>query len=89
MVERKHRRIEYEGSVSATAPNGDDVSLDVLDYSIGGMGVLSEIPCEQGDILKLHELVTHDGHRRPLNMDGEVIYVQRGEHLYTIGVSFL
>lgn len=90
MVEkREHKRIKYVRQIVVEDPNGDDLSLNVFDYSMGGMGLICEDPFEIGTLLRLHSLITLEGDERELDLEAEVVHVQNTGNEYTVGISFL
>ncbi|MEJ2360217.1 MAG: PilZ domain-containing protein [Gammaproteobacteria bacterium] len=89
MEKRKHKRIQYGRTVNIKTQNGDRLQLEVLDYSMGGMGLVSDVPFEAGDILDFESIMTLDGERRVLEIKGEVRHIQQQFQEYSFGVCFL
>lgn len=85
---RKHKRIRYMRNVSASMDDGRKILLDVLDFSMSGMGLVSKIPFKVGDVLNVHSVITRDGIEREVSLKGEVIYSHKKFQEYAIGVSF-
>lgn len=89
MEKRKHKRIQYGRTVNIRTMSGIAHQLDVLDYSMGGMGLVSKVPFEPGEVLEFDSIMTLDGERRPLDLKGEVRHVQEQYQEFAFGVSFL
>lgn len=89
MEKRKHKRIQYGRTVHVKTQSGQDLKLEVLDYSMGGMGLVSHTSFRPGDILEFESIMTLDGDIRPLDMKGEVRHVQEQFQEYSFGVCFL
>ena len=89
MEKRKHKRIQYARTVNVKTQSGRNLKLEVLDYSMGGMGLVSRTPFDPGDILEFESIITLDGDERILELKGEVIHRQEQFQEYAFGVSFL
>ena len=86
---RKHKRIQYGRTVNVRTPCGDMLQLEVLDYSMGGMGLVSHTPFITGDILDFESIMTLNGEVRTLDIKGEVRHTQEQFQEYSFGVCFL
>lgn len=86
---RQHRRVNHNLSVQANTADGQSIVLDVIDYSLGGLGLVSQNPFNIGDVLEFDCLVGLDGIQRKLGLAGEVCYVQEQFQEYGVGVRFL
>lgn len=89
MEKRKHKRIQYGRTVNVVTDSGNRLKLEVLDYSMGGMGLVSHTEFIPGNVLEFESILTLDGEERPLELKGEVIHVQEQFQEYSFGVSFL
>ena len=89
MEKRKHKRIQYGRTVNVVTEAGDKLKLEVLDYSMGGMGLVSHTHFEPGNVLEFESIMTLDGEERPLELKGEVIHIHEQFQEYSLGVSFL
>lgn len=89
MEKRKHKRIERARMVNVKTVQGENLQLDVLDYSMGGMGLISKEPFDSGDVLDFESIITLDGNTRPLDLRGEIRHVQEQYEEYSFGVCFL
>lgn len=89
MEKRKHKRIQYGRTVNIQTQDGDKLQLEVLDYSMGGMGLVSHIPFATGDVLDFESIITLDGEVRTLEIKGEVRHIQEQFQEYCVGVCFL
>ncbi|MDH5407970.1 MAG: PilZ domain-containing protein, partial [Gammaproteobacteria bacterium] len=67
---REHQRIQLLRKVLVILPDGGEASLDVLDYSMGGMSIVSQIEFSVGEQLQLKSLVTLDGEEKTLDLIG-------------------
>jgi len=89
MEKRKHKRIQYGRTVNIRTQNGNHMQLEVLDYSMGGMGLVSDKPFSTGEVLDFESILTLDGEVRTLEIKGEVRHTQERFQEYSFGVSFL
>ena len=89
MEKRKHKRIQYGRVVNVRTMAGENIRLEVLDYSMGGMGLVSNSSFKQGDVLEFESIMTLDGDVRPLDLKGEVCHIQEQYQEYSFGVRFL
>ncbi len=89
MERRKHKRIKFMRKVAVRRSDGEELSLDVLDYSMGGMGLASKQAFQAGERLYLQSIMTLDGDIREMNMNAEVRYVKNQFEEYALGVQFL
>ena len=89
MEKRKHKRIQYGRTVNVVTQNGDRLRLEVLDYSMGGMGLVSKTPFETGQVLEFESIMTLDGEQRSLDLKGEIRHVQEQFQEFSFGISFL
>ena len=86
---RKHQRIKFLRKVVVVSPSGKQLVLDVLDYSMGGMSVLSKEEFWVGDVLKLKTLTTLDGEEKPLDLLGEIRHIEPHElQGFVVGIMF-
>jgi len=86
---RKHKRIQYGRIVNVTTESGNNLRLEVLDYSMGGMGLVSHSSFAAGDVLEFESIMTLDGDIRALELTGEVRHVQEQFQEFSFGVCFL
>jgi len=89
MEKRKHKRIQYGRTVNIRTQGGDKLQLEVLDYSMGGMGLVSHVPFPAGEVLDFESIMTLDGEVRTLEIKGEVRHIQEQFQEYSFGVCFL
>ncbi len=89
MEKRKHKRIQYGRTVKVKTEAGQNYRLEVLDYSMGGMGLVSNIPFETGEVLEFESIMTLDGDERLLDLKAEIRHIQEQFQEYAFGVSFL
>lgn len=89
MEKRKHKRIQYGRTVNIKTRQGEQLQLEVLDYSMGGMGLVSEAPFQIGDVLDFESIMTLDGEQRILEIKGEVRHIHQQFEEYAFGVCFL
>lgn len=89
MEKRKHKRIQYGRTVKVKTENGLNLRLEVLDYSMGGMGLVSHTPFETGDVLEFESIMTLAGDERPLDMKAEIRHIQPQFQEFSFGVCFL
>jgi PilZ domain len=86
---RHHRRVSHSGMVRTYTSEGQELMLEVMDYSLGGLGLVSRALFYPGEKLDLDTLITPDGGKRPLGIKGEVCHVQEQFQEYSFGVRFL
>lgn len=88
MERRQHQRIQFGRHAEVSSSQHEKMAVDVLDYSMGGICLVSTVPLSLGEKLHFHCIETLDGDTRTLALNGEVrhIHEQLGE--YSIGVCF-
>ena len=89
MEKRKHKRIQYGRTVNVKTQSGRNLKLEVLDYSMGGMGLVSDTPFDTGEVLEFESIVTLAGDKRVLELKGEVRHTQEQFQEFAFGVCFL
>lgn len=89
MEKRKHKRIQYGRTVNIKTQRGQNLQLEVLDYSMGGMGLVSNVPFQTGDILDFESIMTLDGEERTLEIKGEIRHIHQQFEEFSFGVCFL
>lgn len=88
MEKRQHQRIQFGRHAEVSSRRYEKLNVDVLDYSMGGICLVSSVPLELGDKLRFHSIETLDGDRRSLALDGEVRHIQEQLGEYSVGVCF-
>lgn len=88
MEKRQHQRIQFGRHAEVSSHQHKKLGVDVLDYSMGGICLVSSVPLELGERLHLHSIETLDGGTRSLALDGEVRHVQVQLGEYSVGVCF-
>ncbi len=86
---RKHKRIQYGRMVNVTTESGNNMRLEVLDYSMGGMGLVSHSSFKTGEVLEFESIMTLDGEIRSLDLKGEVRHIQEQFQEFSFGICFL
>lgn len=89
MEKRKHKRIQYGRMVNVKTQQGKALQLEILDYSMGGMGLVSHTPFATGEVLDFESIMTLDGEVRNLELKGEVRHIQEQFQEFSFGVCFL
>ena len=89
MEKRKHKRIQYGRTVNVVTEKGQNLKLEILDYSMGGMGLVGRNLFKPGDILEFESIMTLDGDVRALDLKGEVRHIQEQFQEFSFGVCFL
>lgn len=89
LEKRKHKRIQYGRTVNVITQQGNKLQLEVLDYSMGGMGLVSHTPFATGELLDFESIMTLDGEVRYLELKGEVRHVQEQFQEFSFGVCFV
>ncbi|MFO7603651.1 MAG: PilZ domain-containing protein [Gammaproteobacteria bacterium] len=88
MEKREHQRIQFGRHAEVSTSRCDQLAVDVLDYSMGGICLVSSVPLNLGEELHLHSIETLDGEIRPLLLKGEVRHIQKRLGEYSVGVCF-
>ncbi len=86
---RQFKRVRYGRSIEARTTEGAMLSLEVMDYSLGGVCLVSKMPLLIGETIELERITALTGEQRPLGLMGEVRHVQEQYQEYAIGVQFL
>lgn len=89
MEKRQHRRIPFRRKVYLANQNGDEEMLQASDFSLTGMGILSERPVEIGDKVKLRFKVNTLGKTQELTVSGKIRHVELMDDKYVVGINFL
>lgn len=89
MEKRKHKRIQYGRTVNVKTFSGRNLQLEVLDYSMGGMGLISDTPFDTGEVLEFESIITLDGDERILELRGEIRHIQGQLQEFAFGICFL
>ncbi|MDH5181540.1 MAG: PilZ domain-containing protein [Gammaproteobacteria bacterium] len=85
---RVHQRIQLLRKLTVLLANGEEMVLDVLDYSMGGISALSKREFPVGALLQLEALTTLDGDKKRLGLTGEVKHVRGNDQGFVIGMMF-
>ena len=89
-IEKRHyKRVCYGRSIEARTTKGEILSLEVMDYSLGGVCLVSKTPFLVGETIELKCIIALTGEQRPLGLTGEVRHVQEQYQEYAIGLQFL
>lgn len=88
MERREHQRIQFGRHAKVSSSQRENLAVDVLDYSMGGICLISSVPWKPGEKLRFHSIETLDGDTRNLALDGEVRHVQERLGEYSVGVCF-
>ncbi len=86
---RKHRRTAFHRDILLDSVDGKKSIIKACDISTSGMGLYADMPRIKGELLRLTFDLIKNGHKREINIAGEVKYVQLAEHGYSFGVRFL
>ncbi|MFO8025989.1 PilZ domain-containing protein [Thiohalophilus sp.] len=89
MEKRQHRRIPFRRRVYLARDEGDEQLLESSDFSLSGMGMLSERPVQIGEKVWLRFEVNTLGNPRQMNVQAEIRHVDLTPHCYRVGVNFL
>jgi hypothetical protein len=90
LIEKRHyKRVRYGRSVEARTTEGMLLSLEVMDYSLGGVCVVSKSPFAVGETIELESITALTGEQRPLGLMGEVRRIQEQYQEFVIGLQFL
>jgi len=86
---RKHRRTEFKRDITLDSVDGKTSTIRGNDISTSGIGLYAEMPRIKGELLRLTFDLIQNGHKRQVNIAGEVKHVQLAEHGYNFGVRFI
>jgi len=86
---RKHRRTAFNRNILLDSVDGKTSVIKANDISTSGMGLYADMPRLKGELLRLTFDLIQNGHKREINVAGEVKHVQLVEHGYNFGVRFL
>lgn len=85
---RLRRRISFERPISILKDDGERLSLMAHDMSMEGIGFMTKIPINVGEILRVAVNIGPDGHTHVLNALGEVVHRRYVEQTFHIGMRF-
>ena len=86
---RKHRRTAFNRNILLDSVDGKTSIIRANDISTSGMGLYADMPRTKGELLRLTFDLIQNGHKREINVAGEVKHVQLVEHGYNFGIRFL
>lgn len=86
---RKHRRTAFKRNILLDSVDGKTSIITANDISTSGMGLYADMPRTKGELLRLTFDLIQNGHKREINVAGEVKHVQLVEHGYNFGIRFL
>lgn len=89
MERRQHQRIQFGRHAEVSSSVYEKLAVDVLDYSMGGICLVSKVPLNLGEKLRFHCIETLDGDVRPLALDGEVRHIHQQLGEFSVGVCFV
>lgn len=85
---RRYRRIPYNRLVHVCVPDEEEVSSIGLNYSMSGIGLLTKMTVDVGEIVNVRFKLGTGDDVRELKMRGVVVHsCQKGEH-YETGLRF-
>lgn len=85
---RTRRRIPFKRPIRITTEGGEKLSLMCLDFSMEGIGFLSQAPRDVGDILRVSMNIGNNGRIHILNVLGEVVHRRYQDKQFYIGMRF-
>ena len=77
MEKRQHQRIQFGRHAEVSSPQHKKLGVDVLDYSMVGICLVSSVPLELGEKLHLHSIETLDGDRKSTRLNSSHIPLSR------------
>jgi len=85
---REYNRVIFKREVYLTLPNGKSRSSMSEDFSMYGMGLLTDEQLDQGQSLYLDfKILSHDSERE-VNLRGKVVYSDPSKGLFKTGIIF-
>jgi hypothetical protein len=85
---RKNRRIELSRPILMQMPKGPNIPLQCVNFSMDGVGIISNEKFEMGKRIILTINIAQQGKVRLLNFVGEVVYNSEINSVYNIGLKF-
>jgi len=85
---RKNRRIELSRPILMQSSKGPNVPLKCLNFSMEGIGLISNEKLKMGNRLILTINIAQHGKVRLLNFLGQVVYIFKSNNGYNIGLKF-
>jgi hypothetical protein len=85
---RQRRRIAFERPVRITTEDGDRYSLMSQDFSMQGLGFLSDKPRDIGEVLRVTLNIGHNGKTHIINALGEVVHRRYQNNKFRVGMRF-
>lgn len=85
---RTRRRIPFKRPIRITTEGGDRLSLMCVDFSMEGIGFLSQDPRDIGDILRVSMNIGNNGRTHVLNALGEVVHRRYQDKQFYVGMRF-
>lgn len=85
---RQRRRIPFKRPIRITTEAGDKQSLMCVDFSMEGIGFLSNNPRDVGDILRVSMNIGNNGRTHVLNAIGEIVHRRYKDKKFYLGMRF-
>lgn len=85
---RTRRRIPFKRPILVTTEEGNKHSLMCVDFSMEGIGFLSNDPRNIGDILRVSMNIGNNGRTHILNAMGEVVHRRYQDKQFFVGMRF-
>jgi len=85
---RQRRRIPFKRPIRVTTPAGDKLSQMCVDFSMEGIGFLSNDPRDVGDILRVSVNIGQNGRTHILDCLGEVVHRRYKDKKFYVGMRF-
>jgi len=85
---RTRRRIPFNKPIRITTEGGEKLSMMCVDFSMEGIGFLSNAPRNVGDILRVSMNIGNNGRTHLLNALGEVVHRRYQDKQFYVGMRF-
>ena len=85
---REYTRVKFRREVYLTFPDGESWLSTSEDFSMYGMGILTDTPLEKDQTLMLDFKILSRDDWRDINLRGRVVYSSVEGDQYKIGISF-
>ena len=85
---REHSRVNFRREVFVTLPDGESIASMALDFSMYGIGLITDEPLALGTTLFVEFNILSQDSWREINLRGKVVYSKPDHDQFKNGISF-
>lgn len=85
---REYSRVIFRREVFLTLPDGESIASMALDFSMYGIGLITDEPLPSGTTLSVEFNILSQDSWREINLRGKVVYCKPDHEQFKNGISF-